>query len=264
MVLTDPSQTLVEESEKYVSIPEWILLHPELSAPAVRLYGVLKMYARKSERAWPGRKTLGEHMGCSDETVDKYLKQLQDAGAVEAIPRWLDRGKITLDPGPGRPQTSNLYRLRWYEPGKGEGMFSPRGGRHSSAGEGRQASAGRADVLRPEVHALEAHAPEAPQGPRERAIERAREERTDEEQQVRDRAYALAVEVVQEHGRSISLPTSTVAALFKPALTNGVEPKHLRRAAAMMVREGKPMHPNWLQEYVAKAVAGSSTLPAGW
>ena len=120
--------TLTAAPEPFVSIPEWVLMHPALSGNAVRLYGVLKRYARMSEQAWPGRDRLAGHLRCSVDTIDRLMRELRDAGAVDVIPRWLapveDHAPdkpvpTTTEPGPGRARTSNLYRLRWDPPGPG-------------------------------------------------------------------------------------------------------------------------------------------------
>jgi hypothetical protein len=237
--VTDPSQTLVEESEKYVSIPEWVLLHPQLSAPAVRLYGVLKMYARRSERAWPGRATLAEHLGCSEDSIDRHMKQLKDAGAVDVIPRWWDTDpstgerRVHLEPGHLRAQTSNIYRLRWTPPG-----------RTAAAPPSRKDAALPAAELRPKAHALETHTDEA-----QEKLARARTE---------DPALTLADELLTAQRGKIAVTRVALAGLLAPPLANGVTPETLRRAVARMVREGERLAPWTLQEYVAKTTSVSN------
>jgi hypothetical protein len=232
--VTDPSQTLVEETEKYVSIPEWVLLHPELSAPAVRLYGVLKMYARRTERAWPGRKTLAAHLGCSEDTIDRHVKQLQAVGAVDVIPRWMGpSGQVLLGPIRGAVQTSSIYRLRWTAPVQG-------GGR-TDAGTPRRTDAGTvAAQMRPEAHAVETHAPEAQLRARANAIG------------PRHQALALADEMISEGKGAIVVPRGSLAELLLPALAAGTDPDALHQAVRDIVHDGKKLAPWTLQEYVAK------------
>lgn len=276
--ITDPTQTLVEESVTFVQIPDWVLLHPQLAGQEVRLYGVLKRYARRSEKAWPGRSTLARHLGCSEDSVDRYIKKLRDVGAVDVIPRWLEPiegphgpvgERVVLEPGPGRPQTSNIYRLRWLEPkvatGAGLVAATPRG-RTDAATPSRTHAAPRAALARPEVHAPEAHpggstssraAVEPPDLPR--ASEKLNDG-GDREQ----RLAQLAEEIHAENADRLAVDAKGVAQVIRQALINGVEPLILRRAVKRLLAEGGKLAPWSLQEYVAKVRAGSSGLPAGW
>lgn len=270
-MITDPNQTLVEEGEHFVSIPEWILLHPQLPAPAVRLYGVLKMYARKTERAWPGRATLAGHLGCSEDSVDRYVKALRDVGAVRTIARWqaADRpaygaAPVFLEPGPGRIQTSSIYHLTWSEPGL---PAQVQGGGRKDAGTGGRKDAGTvAAPVRPEAHAPKAH----PGGSNERharATPQGTGATTTKSAPTTDQARILALSVaeqlISEHGDKITLGSGGLAQLLLAAAQNGVPRRRLERAVKMALHDGKQLAPWILQEYVAKAAAAGSKV-AGW
>ena len=260
-MITDPNQTLLEEGEKFVSIPEWILLHQQLSPQAVRLYGVLKMYARKTERAWPGRATLGEHLGCSEDSIDRHVKQLKDAGAIDVIPRWREvdphtgEDVIYLDNAPGRSRTSNIYRLRWTEP-KPQETTSP--SRAVAARGSRGSAATVAAPMRQEAHAVEAHPERSTKEELARTIPPAKTAPKEDEPTT---PYALADRLLVRLGGNISVTRSALVSLLEPAMKNGVPVKRLERAIHMLLREGKALAPWTLQEYVAKAAASSSTSP---
>jgi len=86
----------------FVQIPEKLILDPEMSAMAVRVYCILAHHVnRTSGTAWPSHATIAGYLGISDRgTVIKYLTELRERG-------WIDwRRRAT--PG-GR--ASNLYRL---------------------------------------------------------------------------------------------------------------------------------------------------------
>lgn len=72
----------------FCQIPEWVLLHPELSPQAVRLYGVLNRYANKQGKCHPSRRTLAERTQVSVRTVARCLAELRDVGAIEVSQRF--------------------------------------------------------------------------------------------------------------------------------------------------------------------------------
>lgn len=285
--LTDPSLTLVEEAETFVSIPDWVLLHPQLSAPAVRLYGVLKKYARKSERAWPGRKTLAGHLGCSEDSIDRYVKQLRDVGAVRTTSRWTSTERpatgpmpIFLEPGPGRMQTSSVYQLAWHEPkvvnGSGLAAAQVQGGGRTDAGTGGRTSAGTvAAPVRPEVHAGEAHAVEEPTtgaaapAAKERDTQVSREHwrRADELKLDRNAiARSLVADFFELHRGETAQAFPAVYGVIKTALANGLAPSRLFEAMERVHAEGRPISGGTLQTALRKVPAPprDPRWPEGW
>lgn len=90
----------IRASDYFAIIPEWVLL-ADISANAVRLYGILNRYANSNGHAWPSRKTIADAMKVSTATVDRAREELVDLGAMTVIQRKTDAG----DP------TSNLYVL---------------------------------------------------------------------------------------------------------------------------------------------------------
>jgi hypothetical protein len=69
--------------EGFTGIPNVVLLDAELSATAVRLYGLLTYYARLNEEAWPGQKLLTEQCNASERSIRAALRQLEERTLVE-------------------------------------------------------------------------------------------------------------------------------------------------------------------------------------
>lgn len=92
--------TEIRSTEYFAIIPEWVL-DADVSANAVRLYGVLNRFANSRGHAWPSRKTIAEKMRVSVATVDRAKDELVDIGALTVEPRTTPSG----DP------SSNLYIL---------------------------------------------------------------------------------------------------------------------------------------------------------
>lgn len=100
----------------FVIIPLWIL--ERASGEAIKLYGVLSTYLNPTSRiVWPSRQTLADKLGKSrPESVDRYLTELSDLGAIKIIPRYRADG--------GR--TSSAYRIvRTPPPKTAEGWTPP-------------------------------------------------------------------------------------------------------------------------------------------
>lgn len=99
--MTDPSvQPRHVDADVYFAIvPEWVL-DADISAQAIRLYGVLRRYADASGTCYPSRKTLAARLRVdSTKTVDRAVRELVDIGAIKVDSRMDEHG----DP------TSNLY-----------------------------------------------------------------------------------------------------------------------------------------------------------
>lgn len=82
---------------KFAIVPEWVLRNRQLSDGAVRCYGLLARYVNAEGAAWPGQDTLAEALGVTVRSVQRYLSELEDVGALVRV---------------RRGGTSNLYHLR--------------------------------------------------------------------------------------------------------------------------------------------------------
>ena len=92
--------TEIRSTDYFALIPEYVL-NADISANAVRLYGVLNRFANSRGHAWPSRKTIAELMRVSVATVDRAKDELVTLGALTVEPRTTPSG----DP------SSNLYIL---------------------------------------------------------------------------------------------------------------------------------------------------------
>ena len=100
-------------------VPEW-LLYSGISGNAIKLFAILHRHEGKGG-IHPSRKRLADLMGTSADTVDRYSRELEEAGALTKERRFSDEG----DP------TSNAYTLHFLRPGS----------RQSAAGGSRQSAA---------------------------------------------------------------------------------------------------------------------------
>jgi hypothetical protein len=65
-------------------VPEWVLLR-DLSATGLKLYVVLARFADwQTGEAFPARETLAERMGCSEKTVDRAVRELEEAECIRS------------------------------------------------------------------------------------------------------------------------------------------------------------------------------------
>lgn len=95
------TKSIVKVDHAFAMIPEWVL-YADISANAVRLYGVLRRFAdQHSGECWPSRRLLADRCKFSPATVDRALEELVEAGAVTVKGRVTDRGD----------RTSNLYTV---------------------------------------------------------------------------------------------------------------------------------------------------------
>lgn len=90
----------VSDTGPFVIVPEWVL-SLTISHGAFRLYALIARYADYSTgEAFPSRATLAERLSVSDDTIDRWLRELTKAGAVEVTRR-----------KNGNVNKTNLYRI---------------------------------------------------------------------------------------------------------------------------------------------------------
>jgi DNA-binding transcriptional MocR family regulator len=85
----------------FVIVPLWVVDHPVTDKLDVTVYVAIKRHADQTGTAWPSRARIADLAKCSVESVDRSVKRLIDAGALEKEVR---RNKS------GEP-TSNLYTI---------------------------------------------------------------------------------------------------------------------------------------------------------
>lgn len=87
----------------YGRTPRELLRDPKITARAKALYGLLDDYADSEGRAFPSRRLLGESLGCSTDSIDRAVAELEAAG-------WLAR---TVRRRPDRTFAATVYSLEW-------------------------------------------------------------------------------------------------------------------------------------------------------
>lgn len=123
----------VQRDGNFAVIPEWIVFHDTLSPQAIRLYAVLSRYADRAGHAYPSRARLAADLHVSSpKTVDRALRELEDAGAVSIECRYDAAGD----------RTSNGYTVHNTPAGVGTQMTPPlvtndTGGRDTNDTTGR-------------------------------------------------------------------------------------------------------------------------------
>lgn len=99
--MTNEDYQVVSDTGPFSVIPEWVIT-AKISHGAVRLYALLARYADyETGVAFPSRRLLGSRLEVSVATVDRFVKELVDIGALEVVKR-CDNGTWL----------SNLYRVR--------------------------------------------------------------------------------------------------------------------------------------------------------
>jgi len=72
----------ITTDNRFVIIPQWVLMSP-ISDGALRLYAVLMKYADGGTRtAFPSRAALARDIRKSADTVDRYIRELEELGAL--------------------------------------------------------------------------------------------------------------------------------------------------------------------------------------
>ncbi len=92
----------VQAEYKWAPIPEELLYDRRISHLAVRVYGTLMRYAQMPGGCYPSHRRIAEHVGASQRSIQKPLRDLENAG-------WISRFVRTSSDHDGR--TSDGYIL---------------------------------------------------------------------------------------------------------------------------------------------------------
>jgi GntR family transcriptional regulator len=93
---------LETELGRFALLPEWTIVHRELTDGEFRVYATLRLYANSGRRCFPKARTLAEQLGKSVGSVRNAIQKFRRLELLISVPRY----------GPNGAQTSNLYRLR--------------------------------------------------------------------------------------------------------------------------------------------------------
>lgn len=117
-------------TDLFVAIPHDIF-DIKMSSPAFRLFALMtKVSDNETGKLWHARATLAKGIGIAKvDNVDKYIKELVEAGLVTAEPRWKDaEGNTSFERTDAyRERTSTLYTVVKRHPHKW-GNSSPTAG----------------------------------------------------------------------------------------------------------------------------------------
>lgn len=116
---------------RYAPIPE-TLLYSSMSDKAVRVYGTLMRHGLDPSHCYPSHMRIATLIGCGKRSIQRPLRELEDAGWVERVPRFLESGD----------RTSDGYRVRTdlgtpSAPTAQESAYPPRGGARTVRAEER-------------------------------------------------------------------------------------------------------------------------------
>ena len=72
-----------ERVSAYVVIPSWVYFYPKLPDKSRLLYGLISSMCNHKGYCWARNETLMGYLGeCSERTLQRHLKSLQDIGAI--------------------------------------------------------------------------------------------------------------------------------------------------------------------------------------
>ena len=209
---------------EFAIVPIW-LLTADVSAQAVRIYGVLARLGYKGQVPHPSHKDLGETARCSTATVRRALAELAALGAIEVKPR--------ID---GRGRDSNAYIVKVNRPlliGEQAGLFTD-----------EQAPRSQVSTPKEPEKDLEVE--------KERAVPAPSRKRDEIHHALAVVEGADSTQLTRPHARRIA-----VAAAAIRAAVPDVSPSEIYRRAATYQR----LHPEW--ELTANALASHWASVAG-
>lgn len=96
----------------YGRVPEW-LLDSDASDKGIRLYATLSRYGNGTGQIFPGIPELAERMGCSEDSIMRAIKELENVEAL-TVKRGRGRGHsnryhLTGDDTPRKPRTGAAF-----------------------------------------------------------------------------------------------------------------------------------------------------------
>lgn len=91
---------------RFAPVPEALLFDPNISPLAVRVYGVLARHGMTPESCYPSHASIAERCGCAPRSVQRPLRELEEAGWITRVPRFDERGDRRSDGFIVRVQTA--------------------------------------------------------------------------------------------------------------------------------------------------------------
>lgn len=81
----------------WAPIPEAVLYDHRLDPLAVRVYGCLLRHGLDPGACYPSHARIAELIGCSKRSINRPVRDLEENGWIERVPRFDDRGDRTSD-----------------------------------------------------------------------------------------------------------------------------------------------------------------------
>ena len=72
----------ISQEFPFSQIPNWVILHPDLTAHDKTVYMVIATHADRQRTAFPGIRRIAAEAGCSTTTVQKAISNLEQVGAL--------------------------------------------------------------------------------------------------------------------------------------------------------------------------------------
>lgn len=87
----------VRSDYRFAPVPEALLFDPTITPMAVRVYAVLARHGMTPESCYPSHALIAERCGCSPRSVQRPLRELEEAGWITRVPRFDERGDRRSD-----------------------------------------------------------------------------------------------------------------------------------------------------------------------
>lgn len=82
---------------RFAPVPEDLLYDPTIDHLAVRVYAVLMRHGLTPDSCYPTHRRIAELVGVAARSIQRPLRRLEEAGWVERVPRFDDRGDRISD-----------------------------------------------------------------------------------------------------------------------------------------------------------------------
>lgn len=87
----------VRSDYRFAPVPEALLFDPTITPMAIRVYAVLARHGMTPESCYPSHALIAERCGCSPRSVQRPLRELEEAGWITRVPRFDERGDRRSD-----------------------------------------------------------------------------------------------------------------------------------------------------------------------
>lgn len=93
----DVQQPAVVTGYYFAPIPEALLYSSDLSDKAVRVYATLMRHGMDPEHCYPSHRRIAQLIGAAPRSIQRPIKELEEAGWIVRKPRYTDNGYRQTD-----------------------------------------------------------------------------------------------------------------------------------------------------------------------